>query len=382
MPTRKHTLSRREFIKLASLGLGGLALRPLIHSAYRLDPLASITHQPDFPVSERLGRNCVDGRVDIMSRPDVNSSIVNTVYEDAVMPWYREVLADNFDYNHINQRWVETTDGFAYASYLQPCRNLPNEPLTEMPAGQPGFWAEVTVPYVDMALDTPTPISEWSKNRASVGKPPRLYYSQVTWIDQIKASDATGNMLYRVNEKYGNPGDLFWALGSAFRPLTEDEVSPIHPDVDPAIKKVVINLTYQRLSCFENQNEVFYCRVSSGAKYNAAGQAVDAWSTPVGTFGISWKLLSIRMGSSATAGAYETPCIPWTSFFATGGISIHSTFWHNDFGTPRSHGCVNCRPEDAKWIFRWCQPAVSLTQGSVEVAWPGGTQIVVEERYW
>jgi lipoprotein-anchoring transpeptidase ErfK/SrfK len=382
MSTAKHPLSRRDFLKLASIGIGGLALRPLARPINHLEKLGVAAFQPDFPIAERLGRNCIDGAVNIMSRPDVGSSVVKTVYEDTVLPWLREVNADNFDFNRINQRWVETPDGYAYASYLQPCKNTPNQPLTEIPAGQQGFWAEVTVPYVEMALDTPTPISEWSKNRASVGQTPRLYYSQVTWIDQIKTSEATGNILYRVNEKYGNPGDLFWALGSAFRPLTNDDVAPIHPEVDPAIKKVVVNLTYQTLSCFEAQNEVYYCRVSTGAKYNAAGQAVDAWSTPPGTFSVSWKLISVRMGNSATSGSYETPCIPWTSFFAIGGVSIHSTFWHNDFGAPRSHGCVNCKPQDANWIFRWLLPNVSLEQSSVEIPWPGGTQIVVEERLW
>jgi hypothetical protein len=88
------------------------------------------------------------------------------------------------------------------------------------------------------------------------------------------------------------------------------------------------------------------------------------------------------MGSSATAGAYETPGIAWTSFFAIGGVAIHAAFWHNDFGTPRSHGCVNCRAEDAKWIFRWTLPAVSLAQGQVEKPWPGGTMVDVEERLW
>ena len=59
----------------------------------------------------------------------------------------------------------------------------------------------------------------------------------------------------------GSYGDIYWAEGAAFRPLTEEETAPISPDVDPVTKKVVVNLTYQTLSCFEGSREVYFCRV-------------------------------------------------------------------------------------------------------------------------
>jgi hypothetical protein len=40
------------------------------------------------------------------------------------------------------------------------------------------------------------------------------------------------------------------------------------------------------------------------------------------------------------------------------GISLHGTYWHNDFGRPRSHGCVNLSPSAAKWLYRWSMPIV------------------------
>ena len=55
--------------------------------------------------------------------------------------------------------------------------------------------------------------------------------------------------------------------------------------------------------------------------------------------------------------------VGWTSFFASGGVAIHSTFWHNNYGVTQSHGCVNVRPEDAKWIFRWTTPLVTYSEG-------------------
>jgi hypothetical protein len=43
-------------------------------------------------------------------------------------------------------------------------------------------------------------------------------------------------------------------------------------------------------------------------------------------------------------------------------VSFHGTYWHNDFGTPRSHGCVNLTPQAAKWVLRWSMPAIAPGQ--------------------
>ncbi|MEP7355900.1 MAG: L,D-transpeptidase, partial [Anaerolineales bacterium] len=57
---------------------------------------------------------------------------------------------------------------------------------------------------------------------------------------------------------------------------------------------------------------------------------------------------------------FDLPGVPWVSYFHWWGVSIHGTYWHNDYGRPRSHGCVNLRPEDAKWVFRWSTPRASI----------------------
>jgi lipoprotein-anchoring transpeptidase ErfK/SrfK len=374
MQLPKPNLSRRDFLKLAGLGLGALAFNPM-----RLgQPLA------DFPSSERLGRNCTGGRVDIKTQPDVSSATVRTVYEDTVFPWLREVNALNPDFNRINQRWVETPEGYVYSSYLQPVRYQPNIPLAAMPEGKAGFWAEVTVPYVDYVLENPPARSAGLRNQISAGLPTRFYYSQVLWVDQIRISEATGNPLYRINENGGrpqgvtggSPGDILWTDGAAFRPLTADEVTPISPDVDPAEKKVLVNVTNQTLSCFEGEKEVYFCRVSTGALGPSA--------TPLGEMKVWRKALSIHMAAGTVSAGYDTPGVAWTALFVGEGVAIHSTFWHNQFGERRSHGCVNCRPEDAQWIFRWTTPPVLLETS--DVTWndwrSGSTTVVVEERYF
>jgi lipoprotein-anchoring transpeptidase ErfK/SrfK len=61
-------------------------------------------------------------------------------------------------------------------------------------------------------------------------------------------------------------------------------------------------------------------------------------------------------------------------------MAIHSTFWHNNYGIPQSHGCVNCTPEDAQWIFRWTMPAVPIETGDLTVSGQASTKVLVMEK--
>jgi hypothetical protein len=375
MSSINRPVSRRDFLKLAGLGLGAMAMRPMI-STVEVQKLNRAVLLPDFPAADLLGRNCAadtnltGGKIQIKVRPDVNSDSVRDVYADEVFPWLKEVTADTIDVNVSNQRWVETPEGYIHSLYLQPCRNIPNTPLATLPQGQTGFWAEVTVPRVDLLVEQSAPVG-WVNDHVYNNLQPRLYYSQIMWVDQIRTSES-GLLQYHVFDRYGNPGDLFWAEGAAFRPLTDEDVSPINPDVDPATKKIIVNISYQTLTCKEGDRDVYYCRVSTGT-----GEG----TTPLGEHPISWKLVSVRMAANTVASSYDLPGIPWTTFFAQGGVAIHGATSHNDFGTERSHGCVNCRPEDAKWIFRWSQPAVTLDPG--DITWSdwtqGSTHVIVED---
>jgi lipoprotein-anchoring transpeptidase ErfK/SrfK len=60
----------------------------------------------------------------------------------------------------------------------------------------------------------------------------------------------------------------------------------------------------------------------------------------------------------AKIGIYDLPGVPWCSFFTSTGIAFHGAYWHNDFGQPRSHGCVNLPTSAAKFLYRWATPNV------------------------
>ena len=233
------------------------------------------------------------------------------------------------------------------------------------------MWVEVTVPWVSLILDNPPARSPWLRENPT----PRLYYSQILWVDQIKTDDQ-GRTWYRVNKRYSY-GDIFWAAAEAFRPLKQDDMEPIHPEAEE--KRIIINLNYQSLSCFEGEREVHYCRISSGAKFDAEGNPVDKWSTPLGPHPIWRKAVSLHMSGGTTGGGYDLPGIGWVTVFVANGVAIHSTYWHNNFGVAMSHGCVNVRPDDARWIFRWTSPVVPYDPGDVTVSMPGGTLVDVVE---
>jgi hypothetical protein len=315
------------------------------------------------------------GKIDVFTRPDASSQVVGALYEDQVVPWVHEVVGPMP--GRINQRWVETPYGFVWGGQLQPVRNQPNTPVSSLPATRlgNGMWAEVTVPYVDLILDNPPVRAPWLQYRASIGLPPRFFYSQIVWVDQMRV-DQAGGTHYRLNEKYGS-GDIFWAPAEALRPLTAEEMSPINPDAED--KHIKVNLWFQTLACYEGSSEVHFARISSGAMYDLGGNKVDAWSTPLGEFPIWRKAVSLPLSGGSAAAGWSLPAVGWVSLFVSTGVAIHSTYWHNNYGEPSSRGCVNASPEDSKWVFRWSQPQVGYDPGDVTVEWPGGTRVEVVE---
>jgi lipoprotein-anchoring transpeptidase ErfK/SrfK len=78
-----------------------------------------------------------------------------------------------------------------------------------------------------------------------------------------------------------------------------------------------------------------------------------------GAFAVAHKYDRERM----TGPGYDTPDVPWTMYFKW-GFAIHGAYWHNNFGTPVSHGCVNMRLHEAKVLYEWAEV---------------GTEVVVHE---
>ncbi|HEX5659066.1 MAG TPA: L,D-transpeptidase [Polyangiales bacterium] len=114
-------------------------------------------------------------------------------------------------------------------------------------------------------------------------------------------------------------------------------------------KWIHVDLTQQVLVAYEGDHAVFATLISSGKE-----DALHA--TPTGLFHIRDKHLSVTMsGDDSLDGLYEVGEVPWTQYYSR-GYALHGAYWHDTFGKPRSHGCTNLAPADARWLFYWTEP--------------------------
>ncbi|MBI5563661.1 MAG: L,D-transpeptidase family protein [Chloroflexi bacterium] len=119
-------------------------------------------------------------------------------------------------------------------------------------------------------------------------------------------------------------------------PYTEPEV--VSP-VGNGEKWIDVNLTSQRLVAYEGDTAVYWVTVSTG---------LPATPTVLGQYRTYFKYEAQTMFGPG----YYLPDVPYVMYFYL-GYAIHGTYWHNNFGQPMSHGCVNTPTPDAKWLFDW-----------------------------
>lgn len=137
-------------------------------------------------------------------------------------------------------------------------------------------------------------------------------------------------------------------------------------------KWIDVDLSAQRVTAYEGMTAVRTFIISSG---------LPRTPTVTGTFRIQSKVVAQLMegGSREDGDYYYLPNVPWVQFFYQ-GYSFHGTYWHDKFGRPMSHGCINMRTEDAKWLFDWTEPALPPGQRRVRsTAETPGTLVIIHK---
>ncbi len=339
-------LSRRKFLKLSGAALTGLALA----SQLKAPATQADSRWPEGP-EVLLGRVAWPWGVPVLTRPRPEGARVRTVMPDDFVVIRREIVGlGMMPHNHV---WYELDDGFIYSSYVYPARNHPQTPLTSVPPE--GVWAELSVPYID-ARKQPSP-------DASVIY--RFYYGGVYKVSEVLPPvEARSEVWYRVGTEI-QPN--MYAPAQAFRIVAPDEVTPISPNVSD--KRIVVGLTTQTLTAYEGRAEVFRARIASGAQFFGKDGKTLQGGTGLGTQYLWSKRISRQMQGGTLESGWDLPGVGWVGYFAANGEALHAAYWHNDFGRPKSRGCINMKPEDAKWLFRWTLPHVAYQPGDVIVDW-------------
>ncbi len=349
-PNRVRSISRRDFLKLSALALGGLAFTPF---------LPEITGFEDVNLVRVATKS-----VSVYRDPSDKSLIVSTWNRDDLVNVYAEVTADEPKHNPV---WYRVWGGYMHRARLQRVKVLYNPPLTVIP--EKGQLAEVSVPY--------TQSFRYSKSN---GWQPlyRLYYETVHWVVGIDEGQ-DGQPWYRLLDELLPINYHVPAIH--MRPIPTDELAPITPDVPFEKKRIEVSLNTQTLTAHENDQIVFQTKISSGLASLFSSNGISTL-TPIGRFNIQTKMPSKHMGDGSLASdieAYELLGVPWNCFFTEQGHAFHGTYWHDNFGVPMSRGCINMRMANAKWLFRWTRPVASYDEiNPLTLDRKGyGTQVVI-----
>src|SRR5207248_10530459 len=114
-----------------------------------------------------------------------------------------------------------------------------------------------------------------------------------------------------------------------------------------------ISILSQTLVLYEGRKPVYVTAIATGK--DGLGDPKKTFSTVRGTFHIREKHVTTTMDAHEVDNKFELRDVPWVEYFEA-GYALHAAYWHDVYGTPRSHGCVNLSPIDARRLFFWTDP--------------------------
>lgn len=158
---------------------------------------------------------------------------------------------------------------------------------------------------------------------------------------------------------------------TAFIPRDLSMLTPIDEMPEEVNRWIRVDLSEQLVIAYEGDQPIRGFVVSTG---------LPGTPTVTGTFNIRMKVRSQTMsGGTPGNGYYNLPNVEWVQYFYE-DYGFHGTYWHNNFGNPMSHGCVNMTNADAKWLFDWASPTWDgKTVWHTSTGEDPGTLVIVHE---
>jgi uncharacterized protein YgiM (DUF1202 family) len=152
----------------------------------------------------------------------------------------------------------------------------------------------------------------------------------------LETQTVLGQRWYRI-------GDSRWVIGT--------NVDVARVKARPAAfrsdeKWVAVNLREQTIVAYEGDKPVYTALAATG---------LSGTPTVQGLFRTWLRLISGKMAGGSGSLFYDLEAVPWTMYFYS-GYALHGAYWHDAFGRPRSHGCVNLSLYDSWWLFKWSEP--------------------------
>ncbi|MDA1330288.1 MAG: L,D-transpeptidase [Chloroflexi bacterium] len=342
-------INRREFLNLSALTLGGSAIRPFGHTA----AAKSVG---------LIGRVAYES-VSVFDAPRLNAATLTYRFRDELINIiYPVTPLAGPAYNPL---WYRVWGGYVHSAFIQPVGIQYNETLSSLP--EAGRLFRLTIPFARPY--TYNRNDGWQAEERYL-----LYFDSNHWVTDI-VEGPDGEAWYQITEAWEQV--QYYAPATFLQPYEADELSPIATDVAAADKRIEISLALQQLTAYEGDEIVLRTSISSGVRDTSSGANDFPTETPTGTFNISSKVAAKYMGASRLTdnlGDRFLPGVPWTAYFAEGGYAIHGAYWHNNFGAPMSRGCINVRPEQAQWLYRWMTP---IAQEDEWEARGYGTRVII-----
>ena len=184
---------------------------------------------------------------------------------------------------------------------------------------------------------------------------------------------ATGNVVKAKGGLYVEASDGSFAKSELVSLIRAQKELPV--GVGPKDKWVSVKVTRGYLVAYEGATPVFATAASPGID----GVADREHATLRGTFHVGWKMLSADMSGEDAGTDWRVEEVPHVIYFKD-HFALHGAWWHDEFGRPKSHGCVNLAPSDARFLFGWLDPVIPEGWYGVTSYFPGLKGTVIEIR--